>query len=163
MPSKPVWLGFKGKDRPPLGGEVIWEKRQCLWSLSKWGAFAHLGSGGENEWEDACDADRHTCRWIISQQGQVLYHHSSPLHPTTHVDSEAWRYEMDCAAAPVWVNGDGLIFMFFRQHWIKNNWRKTLKTNKRQVWSSGKAKQENETQFCRASEVKCYFKILRWH
>lgn len=91
-----------------------------------------------------------------------------PLHPTTHVDSEAGRYEMNCATALVWVNSDGLIFIFFRQHWIRNNWKK----NKSEVWSSGKTEQENETHIYRACEVRCNFGVksqnlyltgLQWH
>lgn len=74
----------KGKTRPPgKQSHVGRREKRCLWSLSKWGAFARLGRGGENEWEASCEADRHTCRWIIWQQGQVIHHCRIHVH---HLD-----------------------------------------------------------------------------
>lgn len=105
----------KGKTRPPgkqsrMGGG---KKKRCLWSLSKWGAFAHLGRRGENEWEASCEADRHTCRWIIWQQGQVPHHcrshvqHSHPprgrsvdsihLHPKCYFADQMGVLQQQCS------------------------------------------------------------------
>lgn len=71
----------KGNTRPPgKQSHVGRREKRCLWSLSKWGAFACLGRGGENEWEASCEADRHTCGWIIWQQRQVLHHCRIHMH-----------------------------------------------------------------------------------
>lgn len=80
--QKAVWLGFKGKDTTSWEAKSCGKegKKRCLWSLSKWGAFARLGKGGENECEASCEADRHTCRWIIWQPGQVLHHCRIHVH-----------------------------------------------------------------------------------
>lgn len=81
---KACLVGFKEKDATSWEAKSYGREKRCLWSLSKWGAFARLGSGGENEWEASYEADRHTCRWIIWQQGQMLHHcwvHVQPSHP----------------------------------------------------------------------------------
>lgn len=82
MASEGCLVGIQRERRDLLGSKVMWEggKKRCLWSLSKWGAFARLGRGGENEWEASCEADRHTCRWIIWQPGQVLHHWKIHVH-----------------------------------------------------------------------------------
>lgn len=82
MASEACLVGIQRERHDLLGSKVMWEggRKRCLWSLSKWGAFARLGRGGENEWEASCEADRHTCRWIIWQQGQVLHHCRIHVH-----------------------------------------------------------------------------------
>lgn len=80
--SKACLVGIQRERHNLLGSKVMWEggKKRCLWSLSKWGVFARLGRGGENECEASCEADRHTCRWIIWQPGQVLHHCRIHVH-----------------------------------------------------------------------------------
>lgn len=81
---KACLVGFKEKDATSWEAKSYGREKRCLWSLSKWGAFARLGRGGENEWEASYEADRHTCRWIIWQRGQMLHHcsvHVQPSHP----------------------------------------------------------------------------------
>lgn len=82
MASEGCLVGIQRERRDLQGSKVMWEggEKRCLWSLSKWGAFARLGRGGENEWEASCEADRHSCRWIIWQQGRVFHHCRIHVH-----------------------------------------------------------------------------------
>ena len=115
----------KGKTDPPLGCEVIWEKRQCLWSLSKWGAFAHLGER-RREWVRGCL----WCRQTYLQMDHFTARTSAislQQHPTTHVD---WAEE-------VWNERCGLLseqrrsrFRALQAKWnqeqLKNKWKRSV-------------------------------------
>lgn len=83
MASEACLVGIQRERHDLLGSKVMWEggRKRCLWSLSKWGAFAGLGRG-ENEWEASCEADRHTCRFDSKDKCSITAGSTcTTLHP----------------------------------------------------------------------------------